>query len=210
MGQKILKVKKLSVNSGIFSAAMANRPDAQKIHYLFALRNLKDHWNLDTRRAYFMALNEARTKSGGASYQGFLNNIEKGDKVTIKFGRADKVRHIDGEVVGVAVFHEEIDALGRELALAGFEQAEHDVAALGLERRIHDLIGLLVIGNGGLLGHGQLVGTQVVLQVVDPPRSPHVGVLPLVAQRTEKLAARFRARRGIDAEPKTLGMQVTR
>ncbi|AXN53715.1 hypothetical protein SPS_4 [Sphingomonas phage Scott] len=35
--------------------------------------------------------------------ESLLNNIEKGDKVTIKFGRADKVRHIDGEVVGVAL-----------------------------------------------------------------------------------------------------------
>lgn len=32
-----------------------------------------------------------------------LSNIERGDKVTIKFGRADKVRHIEGEVVGVAL-----------------------------------------------------------------------------------------------------------
>ncbi|MFM8934275.1 MAG: c-type cytochrome, partial [Gemmataceae bacterium] len=62
---------------GTISQVMANRPDAQKIHYLFALRNLKDHWTLDARRAYFTALNEARGKSGGASYQGFLNNIEK-------------------------------------------------------------------------------------------------------------------------------------
>ena len=61
---------------GTISQVMANRPDAQKIHYLFALRNLKDHWTIDARKAYFTALNEARTKSGGASYQGFLNNIE--------------------------------------------------------------------------------------------------------------------------------------
>jgi putative heme-binding domain-containing protein len=62
---------------GTISQVMANRPDAQKIHYLFALRNLKDHWTLDARKAYFTALNEARGRSGGASYQGFLNNIEK-------------------------------------------------------------------------------------------------------------------------------------
>jgi putative heme-binding domain-containing protein len=62
---------------GAVSQVIANRPDAQKIHYLFALRNLKDHWSNDSRKAYFVALNDARTKSGGASYQGFLNNIEK-------------------------------------------------------------------------------------------------------------------------------------
>lgn len=62
---------------GTINQVMANRPDAQKISYLFALRNLKEHWTIDQRRAYFTALNEARTKSGGASYQGFLNNIER-------------------------------------------------------------------------------------------------------------------------------------
>jgi preprotein translocase subunit YajC len=35
--------------------------------------------------------------------ESLLSNIEKGDKVTVKFGRADKVRHIEGEVVGVAL-----------------------------------------------------------------------------------------------------------
>ena len=62
---------------GAVSQVIANRPDAQKIHYLFALRNLKDNWSIDARKAYFVAMAEARTKSGGASYQGFLNNIEK-------------------------------------------------------------------------------------------------------------------------------------
>lgn len=62
---------------GTINQVMANRPDAQKIHYLFALRNLKNHWTIDQRKAFFTALNEARTRSGGASYQGFLNNIEK-------------------------------------------------------------------------------------------------------------------------------------
>ncbi len=62
---------------GTISQMLANRPDPQKIHYLFALRNLKDQWTIKDRKAYFLALNEERTKSGGASYQGFLNNIEK-------------------------------------------------------------------------------------------------------------------------------------
>ena len=62
---------------GTFSQMLINPPDPQKIHYLFALRNLKDQWKIMDRKAYFMALNEERTKSGGASYQGFLNNIEK-------------------------------------------------------------------------------------------------------------------------------------
>lgn len=32
-----------------------------------------------------------------------LTNIERGDAVTIKFGRGDKVRRVTGEVVGVAL-----------------------------------------------------------------------------------------------------------
>lgn len=35
--------------------------------------------------------------------ESLMNNIERGDKVTIKFGRADKAREISGEVVGVAL-----------------------------------------------------------------------------------------------------------
>jgi preprotein translocase subunit YajC len=35
--------------------------------------------------------------------ESLLSNIERGDKVTVKFGRADKVRNIEGEVVGVAL-----------------------------------------------------------------------------------------------------------
>ena len=35
--------------------------------------------------------------------ESLLENIEKGDSVTVKFGRADKVRHITGEVVGVSL-----------------------------------------------------------------------------------------------------------
>lgn len=62
---------------GAFSQMLINPPDPQKIHYLFALRNLKEQWKIMDRKAYFMSLNEERTKSGGASYQGFLNNIEK-------------------------------------------------------------------------------------------------------------------------------------
>lgn len=35
--------------------------------------------------------------------ESLLENIQKGDKVTIKFGRGEKVREIDGEVVGVSL-----------------------------------------------------------------------------------------------------------
>ena len=54
-----------------------NSADQQKLAYVFALRNVKDGWTMDQRKVYFAAIAEARTKSGGNSFQGFLNNIEK-------------------------------------------------------------------------------------------------------------------------------------
>jgi len=62
---------------GSIAQMISNAPDPQKLHYLFAMRNLKNHWTLEQRKVYFTALNEARQRSGGASYQGFLNNIER-------------------------------------------------------------------------------------------------------------------------------------
>jgi putative heme-binding domain-containing protein len=55
----------------------ANGADLQKLHYLLVLRNLRDGWTWEQRKFYFEWLNDARKHSGGASYQGFLNNIEK-------------------------------------------------------------------------------------------------------------------------------------
>jgi len=62
---------------GSIRQMLANLPDAQKLHYLFALRNLRDGWTVADRMFYYQALQDARKKSGGASYQGFLRNIEK-------------------------------------------------------------------------------------------------------------------------------------
>ena len=53
----------------------ANRPDAQKIHYAFVLRNLREGWTIDQRKFYFTWLREAEKWQGGASYVGFLRNI---------------------------------------------------------------------------------------------------------------------------------------
>ena len=62
---------------GAFAQMLANRPEAQNIHYAFILRNLREGWAPDDRKAYFRFLDKARGWSGGASYQGFLNNIDK-------------------------------------------------------------------------------------------------------------------------------------
>ncbi|MBA4067912.1 MAG: heme-binding protein [Isosphaera sp.] len=61
---------------GTIANMLKNTPDPQKLWYAFVLRNVADGWTLDQRKAYFGFLAEARTKSGGASYQGFLRNIE--------------------------------------------------------------------------------------------------------------------------------------
>ncbi|WP_422927171.1 c-type cytochrome [Singulisphaera sp. PoT] len=56
---------------------IANRPDAQKMHYALALRNVKEGWTVAERKFYFNWLKEAHKWSGGASYHGFVNNIDK-------------------------------------------------------------------------------------------------------------------------------------
>lgn len=56
---------------------LANQPDKQQIHYAFVLRNLKEGWTLEQRTAYFQWFAKARQWSGGASYQGFLQNIDR-------------------------------------------------------------------------------------------------------------------------------------
>lgn len=61
---------------GSIADMLANQPDTQKMHYLFALRNLKTGWTLEQRKAYFDQLVIAREKSGGNSYRKFLQNID--------------------------------------------------------------------------------------------------------------------------------------
>jgi putative heme-binding domain-containing protein len=56
---------------------LKNAPDLQKLYYAFVLRNATVGWTLDRWKSYFGFLTEARTKAGGASYQGFINNMEK-------------------------------------------------------------------------------------------------------------------------------------
>ena len=62
---------------GTIVTMMKNRPQATNIHYAFVLRNLKVGWTPAQRVAYFRWLDKARKWSGGASYGGFINNIDK-------------------------------------------------------------------------------------------------------------------------------------
>ena len=62
---------------GTIAQMLANMPDLNKAHYAFALRNMKYGWTLEQRQAYLAYYKEAATKTGGASYQGFLANAQK-------------------------------------------------------------------------------------------------------------------------------------
>ncbi len=62
---------------GAIAASIENAPDQQQIWYAFCLRNWKDGWTMDQRKADFAWFERAHQWSGGASYHGFLRNIEK-------------------------------------------------------------------------------------------------------------------------------------
>jgi len=62
---------------GKISQMLANQPDPQNVHYALVLRNLRYGWTLAQRREYFDMLAALREKKGGASYQGFIDNIRK-------------------------------------------------------------------------------------------------------------------------------------
>jgi putative heme-binding domain-containing protein len=61
---------------GPIANLIKNSADQQKLAYLFTLRNATVGWNMDRWKTYYSFLAEARKKSGGSSYQGFLTNIE--------------------------------------------------------------------------------------------------------------------------------------
>ncbi|MCA9150221.1 MAG: c-type cytochrome [Planctomycetales bacterium] len=59
------------------SEMLGNHPEIQKLHYAFALRNVRYGWTLEERKQYFAWLNAAKSHSGGASYEGFIENMRK-------------------------------------------------------------------------------------------------------------------------------------
>lgn len=63
--------------AGAIAASIANAPDQQQIWYAFCLRNLKEGWTMEQRKSYFAWFERAHTWAGGASFHGFLRNIEK-------------------------------------------------------------------------------------------------------------------------------------
>lgn len=62
---------------GTIADMLANHPELEKLQYAFMLRNMRYGWTLEERKKYFDWLEEAKRRSGGASYVGFIDNIRK-------------------------------------------------------------------------------------------------------------------------------------
>lgn len=60
---------------GTVAQVLQNHPDLRQYHLAFVLRNATKGWSNRDRIDYFDWFNRAREWSGGASYQGFLTNI---------------------------------------------------------------------------------------------------------------------------------------
>ncbi len=65
-----------SVGNAVLES-MKNPPEAQKMAYVFSLRNLRDGWTPEERIFYFAWLRDAAKRQGGHSYELYLNNIEQ-------------------------------------------------------------------------------------------------------------------------------------
>ena len=82
---------------GTVQKVLDNHPPSREIGYALALRNVRDGWTIDQRRAYFEFLNVAAKASGGASYPGFVRNIR--DEALANCSDEERValQHITGE-----------------------------------------------------------------------------------------------------------------
>ncbi|MFP6597033.1 MAG: heme-binding protein [Candidatus Hydrogenedentota bacterium] len=82
-------LKRNSGYGGTIQRMLDNHPPIQKINYALMLRNVRYGWSMDQREQYFNFINEAATHTGGASYEGFLNNIR--DEALANCSEAEKV-----------------------------------------------------------------------------------------------------------------------
>ncbi len=62
---------------GTVERMLENHPPTHELGYAFILRNLREGWTLDQRRAYFTFLNEAAKTNGGASFARYLTRIRE-------------------------------------------------------------------------------------------------------------------------------------
>lgn len=82
---------------GAIQQMMANQPNRQNIHFAFALRNVRYGWTLEQRRQYFSWFPEAARSKGGASFQGFLQNIRKEALANCSPGERQALADLTGE-----------------------------------------------------------------------------------------------------------------
>ncbi|MCA8990923.1 MAG: DUF1080 domain-containing protein [Planctomycetaceae bacterium] len=61
---------------GAIKAMLANQPDKPRVAYALALREAKVGWTIESRKAYFEFLDQAKQWSGGNSYRKFIQNID--------------------------------------------------------------------------------------------------------------------------------------
>lgn len=78
---------------GTIQRMLENPPPINKLEYLFMLRNLKEGWSLDQRKAYFAMINEAADAMGGESYWGFLERMR--DEALISVSDSDRMALTD-------------------------------------------------------------------------------------------------------------------
>ncbi len=81
---------------GKIAQMLANMPDLRKLHYAFVLRNAKKGWTVPLSTFYFRYLQQARGKKGGASYQGFITNMENE-----AFANASDIQRLAVEAAGL-------------------------------------------------------------------------------------------------------------
>jgi putative heme-binding domain-containing protein len=62
---------------GTVRKMLENMPSEQNMFYAYALRAMPGPWTEDQRRQFFTWFAEAGQKSGGASYEGFLNDLRE-------------------------------------------------------------------------------------------------------------------------------------
>ena len=62
---------------GTIRRMLDNHPPLQKLQYAFLLRNQRNDWTMEERKAYFTFINNVAKHPGGASYAGFLQNMRK-------------------------------------------------------------------------------------------------------------------------------------
>ncbi|GAA5496032.1 hypothetical protein Rhal01_02213 [Rubritalea halochordaticola] len=60
-----------------FEKMLANQPNAKGIQFALILMSAEQGWNQATTTRYFQWLYEAELRDGGASYKGFIKNIQK-------------------------------------------------------------------------------------------------------------------------------------